>query len=96
MQENAVNQLTLELLSWIASQPRTYAQAMEAWRSNCPRHPVWEDALAAGLIEVQSGRISGMKQAEVTLTQRGRALLAGSPPQGFGSAGQVGGANHQR
>jgi len=75
MQQNAVNQLTLELLAWIASQPRTYAQTMDAWRSSCPRHPVWEDALSAGLIQVQSGSNSGMRQAAVTLTQRGRARL---------------------
>jgi len=25
---------------------------MEAWRSNCPRHSVWEDAILEGLIEV--------------------------------------------
>src|SRR5262245_30921641 len=29
--------LTLELLRWIDSRPRTYAEAMEAWRSTCPR-----------------------------------------------------------
>ena len=44
-----------ELLDWIARRERTYAEAMEAWRSNCPRHPVWEDALAEGLVQVENG-----------------------------------------
>jgi hypothetical protein len=59
--------LTLELLSWIAARPRTYEETMEAWRSNCPRHPVWEDASIDGLVEVVEGRVS--------LTDRGRVLL---------------------
>ena len=28
--------LTLQFLAWIAESPRTYAQAMDAWRSTCP------------------------------------------------------------
>ena len=68
-----VNALTLEFLSFIASRPRTYAEAMEAWRSHCPRHPVWDDAVNDGLIEVV-GR-GGPTQSLVTLTPKGRALL---------------------
>ena len=48
---------TLELLDWVASRPRTYAETMEAWRSHCPRLLVWEDALLAGLVRVDSGRV---------------------------------------
>jgi hypothetical protein len=60
---------TLELLAWIAARPRTYAEAMEAWRSNCPRLSVWDDACSDGLV-VANG-------AGVALTARGRALLEG-------------------
>ncbi len=67
--------LTLELLSWISSRPRTYAEAMEAWRSNCPRQPVWDDAVTEGLVAVVRGAATG--GSEVTLTSRGRALLDG-------------------
>jgi hypothetical protein len=75
-----VNALTLELLSWVASRRRTYADAMEAWQSTCPRHPVWEDALIDGLIQVESeGRLN---QPEVTLTPRGKAVLAKSNHNG--------------
>ena len=65
-----------ELLAWLADRPRTYAETMEAWRSNCPRLSAWDDALSAGLVSVawSPGR-SG--DAPVTLTGRGRALLAG-------------------
>ncbi len=62
--------LMIELLTWIASRPRTYPEAMEAWRSNCPRHPVWDDAVNDGLIMVEG------RERRVTLTPKGRALLA--------------------
>ncbi len=42
--------LVLDLVEWAADAIRTYAQAMEAWRTSCPRLPVWETALDAGYI----------------------------------------------
>jgi len=67
----------IEFLTWISTRPRTYAEAMEAWRSNCPRHPVWDDALNDGLIQiVDTG--GAAKQVTVILTPRGRTLLDGS------------------
>src|SRR5262245_118003 len=69
--------LMIEFLTWVSSRPRTYAEAMEAWRSNCPRHTVWEDALADGLIQVDGA--GPLQQAEVTLTSRGKAVLEGTP-----------------
>jgi hypothetical protein len=68
-----VSLLMFEFLAWVSIRRRTYAEAMEAWRSTCPRHTVWEDALAGGLIQVQSG--GTLRQPEVTLTPRGRAVL---------------------
>jgi len=41
--ENA--SLVADLVEWIAEQPRSYADVMEAWRTSCPRFPVWEDAV---------------------------------------------------
>ena len=64
------NLLHLQFLDWVATKPRTYAEAMEAWRSSCPRLTVWEDALFAGLIEVQES--GTLRQAEVTLTEAGK------------------------
>jgi hypothetical protein len=66
--------LTLEFLAWVASRPRTYAEAMHAWRSTCPRHSIWEDALMEGLIEVVE-RGEKLDQGQVALTARGRARL---------------------
>jgi hypothetical protein len=69
-----MNPLTIELLAWIAVRPRTYGEAMEAWRSNCPRHSVWEDALIAGFIEtVDDGNT--LDESTVTLTTLGRTIL---------------------
>jgi hypothetical protein len=68
-----VSLLMREFLTWVSLRRRTYADAMEAWRSSCPRHTVWEDALADGLIQFEAG--GTLQQSQVTLTPRGRALL---------------------
>lgn len=39
-----VDALVLDLLAWIGADGRPYAEAMEAWRTSCPRLPVWEEA----------------------------------------------------
>lgn len=70
--------LTLEFLAWVLSRRRTYAEAMEAWQTTCPRHPVWEDALIEGFIRVESQD----HQCEVILTARGRAILEESSKAG--------------
>ena len=69
----SVTLLTLEFLAWIDSRPRTYAEAIEAWRSSCPRHPVWDDALIEGLIRIESAET--MDRSLVILTPRGKALI---------------------
>jgi hypothetical protein len=69
----SVSLLMVEFLTWVSSRPRTYAEAMDAWRSTCPRHTVWEDALVEGLIQVETG--STLPQSAVTLTPRGREVL---------------------
>ena len=66
--------LTLQFLAWVAESPRTYAQAMEAWRSTCPRLSIWEDAILDGLVAFAGG--ATRNQSRVTLTAKGRALLA--------------------
>jgi hypothetical protein len=66
--------LLLEFLAWIADRRRTYADAMEAWRSSCPRHTVWEDALADGLIRFQGD--GAVRDYEVVLTPRGETVLS--------------------
>jgi len=70
-----VSLIMRQFLDWVAVRSRTYAEAMEAWRTSCPRLSVWEDALADGLIRAEVGGPS--QQTEVTLTARGRAILEG-------------------
>ena len=67
--------LTRDLLAWIARQPRSYTEAMEAWRSSCPRFTIWEDAIADGLICEESGTGGTLREVQVVLTPRGRAAL---------------------
>ena len=68
--------LMLQFLDWISSRRRTYAETMEAWQSTCPRHTVWEDAVTDGLIQLNRG--DTLRDPEVTLTPRGRAILNGN------------------
>ncbi len=46
-----------ELLIWVDHAPRTYADAMFAWGSHCPRSTAWEDALDANLVRVNGGTV---------------------------------------
>jgi hypothetical protein len=64
-----------EFLEWVSFRPRTYADAMAAWQSHCPRFTLWEDALEAGLIVLDPVR-GCPGSASVGLTPGGRAALA--------------------
>ena len=48
---NPVDALILDLLEWIGPEPRPYSEVMEAWRTSCPRLPVWEDANERGFVQ---------------------------------------------
>jgi len=74
-ESTAPEALLIQLLTWIAARPRRYGETMEAWRTSCPRLPVWEDAVEAGLVEIVAGSESGMRACEVRLTAAGRAQL---------------------
>ena len=63
---------TRELLDWISRGQRSYPEAIEVWQTHCPRHSVWEDALADGLVRVvRNGSVS-----QVALTPEGEAALS--------------------
>jgi D-3-phosphoglycerate dehydrogenase len=69
---HAPEALLLDLLEWLAAKPRRYDEVMAAWRTNCPRLPVWEDAVDFGLVE----RCAGEDGATfVRLTAAGEARL---------------------
>jgi hypothetical protein len=65
--------IMIQFLQWVADRPRCREDVMEAWRSSCPRFPVWEDARAEGLVR-QCGGETGERRVE--LTERGRTALA--------------------
>ena len=69
---NVLESLILDLLDWVASRERTYEEVMDAWRTSCPRLPIWEDANDRGLIETVS--VNG--RSIVRITPSGSALLA--------------------
>jgi len=48
-----VEPLVLDLLEWLVRKPRPYSEVMEAWRTSCPRLPVWEEANSRGFVERQ-------------------------------------------
>jgi hypothetical protein len=47
---DTIDTLILDLLEWMGPNPRPYAEVIEAWRTSCPRLPVWEDANDRGFI----------------------------------------------
>jgi hypothetical protein len=48
---DTVESLIVDLLEWVGPDGRPYAEVQEAWRTSCPRLPVWEDAVDAGYLE---------------------------------------------
>ena len=68
-----VDALVLDLLEWIGPHPRPYAEVIEAWRTSCPRLPVWEEANARGLVLHEHREGVG---AFVAVAPAGTALLA--------------------
>jgi len=69
-----VEPLIVDLLEWLAKKPRTYSEVMEAWRTSCPRLPVWEEANDRGYV----GRASRDGTAMVVVTEMGRDHLTTS------------------
>lgn len=68
---DTVENLILDLVEWVERRERTYDETMDAWRTSCPRLPVWEDATERRLVEraVANGRVI------VRATADGLALL---------------------
>jgi hypothetical protein len=64
--------LLLDLVEWVARKPRPYADAMDAWRTSCPRFPIWEDALDRRFIVCRHRPGRG---ATVEVTEAGMTFL---------------------
>ena len=69
---NTVDALVLDLLEWIGPRPRRYSEVIEAWRTSCPRLPVWEEANERGFLD--HTHVPG-REAYVAMSARGREFL---------------------
>src|SRR5947209_19241916 len=68
-----VEALILDLLEWIGPEARPYREVMDAWRTSCPRLPVWEDANERGLLAYHG---SGGTGVMVSVSALGAKYLA--------------------
>jgi hypothetical protein len=64
--------LVLDLVEWVAREPRTHADVMAAWRTSCPRLTVWEDAVEQGYV-ARDARPGNSRR--VVVTDAGRKFL---------------------
>jgi len=70
---DTVEPLILDLLEWIGPETRPYAEVIDAWRTSCPRLPVWEEANARGFVTREHRPGVG---AFIAVSSEGRAHLA--------------------
>jgi D-3-phosphoglycerate dehydrogenase len=75
---DAVHALILDLLEWLGPQPRPYAEVIDAWRTSCPRLPVWEEANDRGFVERLHREGCGIT---VSVTALGREFLERHRPR---------------
>jgi hypothetical protein len=71
MTDSVLESLILDLLEWLAKQDRSYEEVMDAWRTSCPKLPVWEEANDRGLLAFDER----MGRSIVRLTPTGLTFL---------------------
>jgi hypothetical protein len=64
--------LVLDLVEWIAREPRLYSEVIATWRTSCPRLTIWEDAVDRGYVERET--LAGLGLI-VTVTEDGEKFL---------------------
>jgi hypothetical protein len=62
--DTVVDGLIVDLLNWLASGERTYQEVIDAWRTSCPKLPVWEDAKDRGFVEQEI--LNGRETVRIT------------------------------
>ncbi len=72
MPDSVVDSLVLDLLEWIGPNSRPYGEVLDAWKTSCPRLPIWEEANDRGFLAVS--RETG-RGALVAVTAAGREHL---------------------
>ena len=65
--------LMLDLVAWAAAAPRRYDEVMDAWRTSCPRLPVWETSVDLGYLRREC---ANGDDAMVRVTDAGHGFLA--------------------
>lgn len=78
--DRVVDALVLGLLSWIGVESRACAEVMKAWRTSCPRLPVWGEANLRGLRDAFAGVLEDGFGAELhRIATRAAGLGRGRP-----------------
>ncbi|HEY6429049.1 MAG TPA: hypothetical protein VIX84_17655 [Acidimicrobiales bacterium] len=77
-----VDSLVLDLLEWIGPAARPYDEVMEAWRTSCPRLPIWERANEMGFVERRTepdngGQMISVSSAGAAYLRTKRSMSAG-------------------
>jgi len=68
----SLDPLILDLVEWVAREPRPYLELIDAWRTSCPRLTVWEDAVERGFVQREG---VSLPATMVHVTGAGRAFL---------------------
>ena len=66
MSDAVVDELTLDLLEWLATRERTYQEVIDVWRTSCPKLPVWEDARDRGFVAQEN--LNGREMIRISPT----------------------------
>lgn len=78
MMTDTSDPLVLDLVEWVAREPRLYSDVIETWRTSCPRLTIWEDAVDRGYVTrrptVEGLRVTVTEGGVTYLRQHGRAV----------------------
>ena len=69
---DSTDPLVLDLVEWIAREPRLYSEVIETWRTTSPRLTVWEDAVDRGFVARETVAGAGVR---IAVTEGGENFL---------------------
>ena len=71
--DRRIDSLILDLLEWLATEPRPYSEVIDAWGTSCAKLPVWEEAVDRGLVASELATPAGVL---VRVRPAGHVLLS--------------------
>jgi hypothetical protein len=71
--DRRIDSLILDLLEWLATEPRPYSEVIDAWGTSCAKLPVWEEAVDRGLVASELATPAGVL---VRVRSAGHMLLS--------------------